>query len=281
MMRSRSTFGLSLITLVFRDGIEDYWSRQRIIERIQNATLPPGLTPGLDPLSSPTGQILYYTLESDTKGLRELSEIERWIVIPSAQAGAGRRRRLQLRRHHDAVPARARSAAAHALQPVAQERHRRDQRQQRQRRRQRGQSRRARLRDPRHRPRADARRSGQHRRGRSATARRSWCAISASSSSTNQERHGILGKDDRNDVVEGTVLLLRGDNPSRVLERRPRQGRRAQRALESRGRADRALYRPPDLVDATIDKVGAHDLRRASASCSSSSSCFSAARAAR
>ena len=35
MMRSRSTFGLSLITLVFRDGIEDYWSRQRIEERIQ------------------------------------------------------------------------------------------------------------------------------------------------------------------------------------------------------------------------------------------------------
>jgi heavy metal efflux system protein len=76
MMRSRSTFGLSLISLVFRDGIEDYWSRQRIMERILGVTLPPGLSSGLDPLSSPTGQILYYTLESDTKNLRELSEIE-------------------------------------------------------------------------------------------------------------------------------------------------------------------------------------------------------------
>ena len=38
LMRSGSTFGLSLITLVFRDGIEDYWSRQRIRERIQNVT---------------------------------------------------------------------------------------------------------------------------------------------------------------------------------------------------------------------------------------------------
>src|SRR6516165_1693303 len=67
-MRSKSTFGLSLITLVFRDGVEDYWSRQRINERIQNVTLPAGLTPTLDPLSSPTGQIYYYTLESDSKG---------------------------------------------------------------------------------------------------------------------------------------------------------------------------------------------------------------------
>src|SRR5499427_9004614 len=56
-MRSKSTFGLSLITVAFRDGVEDYWSRQRLIERIQSATLPPNLTPGLDPLSSPTGQI--------------------------------------------------------------------------------------------------------------------------------------------------------------------------------------------------------------------------------
>src|SRR6267142_1309400 len=37
VMRSKSTFGLSLITLVFRDGVEDYWSRQRIQERIGNA----------------------------------------------------------------------------------------------------------------------------------------------------------------------------------------------------------------------------------------------------
>jgi heavy metal efflux system protein len=45
VMRSKSTFGLSLITLVFRDGSEDYWSRQRILERIQGVTLPSGITP--------------------------------------------------------------------------------------------------------------------------------------------------------------------------------------------------------------------------------------------
>src|SRR5438132_11880298 len=62
LMRSKSTFGLSLITIVFRDGIEDYWSRQRITERIQNVTLPKDLTPSLSPVTSPTGQIYYYTM---------------------------------------------------------------------------------------------------------------------------------------------------------------------------------------------------------------------------
>ena len=89
MMRSRSTFGLSLITMQFSDGIEDYWSRQRLEERIANATLPPNLSPGLDPLSSPTGQILYYILESSTKNLRELSEIEQWTVIPTLKQVPG------------------------------------------------------------------------------------------------------------------------------------------------------------------------------------------------
>src|SRR4051794_5951048 len=88
-MRSRSTFGLSLITLIFRDGIEDYWARQRIRERIEGVMLPPGLSSELDPLSSPTGEIFKYTLESDTKGLRELSEIQTWIVIPALKQVPG------------------------------------------------------------------------------------------------------------------------------------------------------------------------------------------------
>ncbi|GGF06442.1 cation efflux system protein [Aliidongia dinghuensis] len=88
-MRSSSTFGLSLITMVFRDGAEDYWERERINERIQQVALPPGITPGLDPVTSPIGEIYRYTLESDTKNLMELSEIQRWIVIPALQQVPG------------------------------------------------------------------------------------------------------------------------------------------------------------------------------------------------
>ena len=72
-MRSSSTFGLSLITLVFKDGAEDYWERQRVNERIAQTALPPGVSPGLDPVSGPSGEIYRYTLESDTKNLMELS----------------------------------------------------------------------------------------------------------------------------------------------------------------------------------------------------------------
>jgi len=88
-IRSSSTFGLSLITLVFQDGAEDYWSRQRVTERINQVTLPTGIQPGLDPVSGPVGEIYRYTLESDTKNLMELSEIQRWIVIPALEQVAG------------------------------------------------------------------------------------------------------------------------------------------------------------------------------------------------
>ncbi len=82
VMRSKSTFGLSLITLVFRDGAEDYWSRQRIQERIGNAVMPPGVQPGLDALTSPIGEIYRYTLESPLRGERELRDLQQWVVLP-------------------------------------------------------------------------------------------------------------------------------------------------------------------------------------------------------
>ncbi|MDY7578884.1 CusA/CzcA family heavy metal efflux RND transporter [Herbaspirillum sp. RTI4] len=88
-MRSSSTFGLSLITLVFRDGAEDYWERQRVMERIASVPMPAGVTPGLDPVSGPSGEIYRYTLESETKNLLELSEIQRWTVIPALNSIQG------------------------------------------------------------------------------------------------------------------------------------------------------------------------------------------------
>src|SRR6202050_5649168 len=89
LMRSESTFGLSLITVLFRDGYEDYWVRQRLLERINQVTLPNGAAPSLDPVAGPGGEIYRYTLESDTRNLQELSEIQRWRVIPALKAVPG------------------------------------------------------------------------------------------------------------------------------------------------------------------------------------------------
>jgi heavy metal efflux system protein len=89
LMRSSSTFGLSLITVLFRDGYEDYWVRQRLLERISQATLPSGAAPSLDPVAGPGGEIYRYTLESTTKNLQELSEIQRWTVIPALKSVPG------------------------------------------------------------------------------------------------------------------------------------------------------------------------------------------------
>ena len=83
VMRSRSTFGLSLITLVFRDGVDDYWARTRIRERIADAELPEGARPQLDPLTSAVGEIYRYSLESKTRSVRDLTELQTWVVIPT------------------------------------------------------------------------------------------------------------------------------------------------------------------------------------------------------
>ena len=72
-VRSSSTFALSLITLVFQDGTDDYFARQRVNERIAQVTLPAGVQASLGPISSPSGEIFRYTLESDSQNVMQLS----------------------------------------------------------------------------------------------------------------------------------------------------------------------------------------------------------------
>ncbi|SFK56819.1 cobalt-zinc-cadmium resistance protein CzcA [Porphyromonadaceae bacterium KH3CP3RA] len=81
IMRSKNFFGLSKITLVFEDGTDDYWARQRVLERINDIDLPFDAQPGLDPLTSPTGEIYRYVVKGN-KSLRELTELNHWVIIP-------------------------------------------------------------------------------------------------------------------------------------------------------------------------------------------------------
>ncbi|MDR6641177.1 cobalt-zinc-cadmium resistance protein CzcA [Luteibacter sp. 1214] len=88
-MRSSSSFGLSLITMTFSEGSEDYWVRSRIREQLENVTLPAGVSAGLDAVTGPAGEIYRYTLESPSKNLMQLSELQRWTVIPALQKVPG------------------------------------------------------------------------------------------------------------------------------------------------------------------------------------------------
>jgi len=88
-IRSSSTFALSLITLVFKDGAGEYFARERVLEVLSNITLSPGIQPSIDPLTGSGGEIYRYTLESNSKNLMELSEIQRWIVMLGLQQVPG------------------------------------------------------------------------------------------------------------------------------------------------------------------------------------------------
>ncbi|OFY69873.1 MAG: hypothetical protein A2Y71_15280 [Bacteroidetes bacterium RBG_13_42_15] len=81
-MRSKNLFGISSILLVFKDGIEDYWARQRVQERINGIELPFGAIPELNPLTSPTGEVCRYIIESNSYSLRELTDLQKWVIIP-------------------------------------------------------------------------------------------------------------------------------------------------------------------------------------------------------
>lgn len=89
VMRSKSTFGLSMVTIVFNDGVDDYWARTRIKERLGDLELPYGVTPGLDPLTSPTGEIYRYIIESKTHDLRELTDLQNFVIIPKIKQVSG------------------------------------------------------------------------------------------------------------------------------------------------------------------------------------------------
>lgn len=89
VMRSKNTFGLSTVVLVFDDGIDDYWARQRVQERLVDVELPYDAVPGLNPLTSPTGEIFRYVLESDRLDLRELTDLHKWVIIPRLKQVTG------------------------------------------------------------------------------------------------------------------------------------------------------------------------------------------------
>lgn len=79
-LRSNSSFGLSYITLIFDDNVDDAFARQQVMSRIINADLPDGVKPEVEPPYGPTGEIYRYTLQSKTTSVRELTAIQDWVL---------------------------------------------------------------------------------------------------------------------------------------------------------------------------------------------------------
>ena len=83
-VRSLSKAGLSQVVIIFEEGVDTYWTRQVVFERLSMAReqLPPGVEPELGPLSTGLGEIYQYTLEGDGRSAMDLRTIQDWIVSP-------------------------------------------------------------------------------------------------------------------------------------------------------------------------------------------------------
>src|SRR5579863_673355 len=79
-LRSISLYGLSALEMNFQYDIDSYFVREQAFERMANATLPEGVTPGVSPLFSPSGLIYRYVLVSPDKTPQQLKTIEAWIL---------------------------------------------------------------------------------------------------------------------------------------------------------------------------------------------------------
>ncbi|HXJ82961.1 MAG TPA: CusA/CzcA family heavy metal efflux RND transporter [Candidatus Methylomirabilis sp.] len=80
LLKSESQLGLSNVRVVFRDGTDDYWARQQVQERIAGADLPPDAKPQLGPLSGVIGEVYRYTLHAPAMPQFELKALQDWVL---------------------------------------------------------------------------------------------------------------------------------------------------------------------------------------------------------
>lgn len=79
-LRTTSAFGLSYIRIIFDDNVDDAFARQQVLSRLGGADLPDGVKPDVQPPYGPTGEIYRYTLHSNTMNIRDLTAIQDWVL---------------------------------------------------------------------------------------------------------------------------------------------------------------------------------------------------------
>jgi cobalt-zinc-cadmium resistance protein CzcA len=79
-VRSTTMFGLSIIKIIFDDGVEDFFARQQVNNQLRNISLPEGVDPDVQPPYGPTGEIFRFTLKSKDRDSRELLTLHNWVI---------------------------------------------------------------------------------------------------------------------------------------------------------------------------------------------------------
>lgn len=79
-LRTTSSFGLSYIRIIFDDDVDNMSARQQVLSRLNNIDLPDGIKPDVQPPYGPTGEIYRYTLRSKTMNIRELYTLQDWVL---------------------------------------------------------------------------------------------------------------------------------------------------------------------------------------------------------
>jgi cobalt-zinc-cadmium resistance protein CzcA len=81
-IRSASLAGLSVVNLIFDDNSDNDWDRQKVLERLAQVTLPPGVAGGVGPDFSPIGSVYWYTLKSTNPAydLMDLKSLQDWVI---------------------------------------------------------------------------------------------------------------------------------------------------------------------------------------------------------
>lgn len=79
-VRSITMFGLSVIKIIFEDGVDDFFARQQVNNLLRNVSLPDDVSPDVQPPYGPTGEVFRYTLKSPNRDSRELLTIQNWVI---------------------------------------------------------------------------------------------------------------------------------------------------------------------------------------------------------
>jgi copper/silver efflux system protein len=90
-IRSMSGFGFAMVFVIFKDDVDYYWARSRVLERMNVAQqrLPVGVVPVLGPDATALGQVYWYTVEGEGFDLAELRSVQDWFVRYQLQAVEG------------------------------------------------------------------------------------------------------------------------------------------------------------------------------------------------